>query len=94
MATHSSILAWRIPWTEKLGRLKAIGLHKSDRTEVTAHTHAHTHLLSTLFVTGAIPRAGKRILKNRKKKNKTLPSNYLMVGVSILCTDKCITCQV
>ena len=21
MATHSSILAWRIPWTEKLGRL-------------------------------------------------------------------------
>ena len=25
MATHSSILAWRIPWTEKLGRLQSIG---------------------------------------------------------------------
>ena len=25
MATHSSILAWRIPWTEKRGRLKSIG---------------------------------------------------------------------
>ena len=25
MATHSSILAWRIPWTEELGRLQSIG---------------------------------------------------------------------
>ena len=25
MATHSSILAWRIPWTEKLGRLQPTG---------------------------------------------------------------------
>ena len=25
MATHSSILAWRIPWTEELGRLQFTG---------------------------------------------------------------------
>ena len=25
MATHSSILAWRIPWTEKPGRLQTMG---------------------------------------------------------------------
>ena len=25
MATHSSILAWRIPWTEELGGLQFIG---------------------------------------------------------------------
>ena len=25
MATHSSILAWRIPWTEELGRLQSTG---------------------------------------------------------------------
>ena len=25
MATHSSILAWSIPWTEELGRLQSIG---------------------------------------------------------------------
>ena len=24
MATHSSILAWRIPWTEELGRLQSV----------------------------------------------------------------------
>ena len=25
LATHSSILAWRIPWTEEAGRLQAMG---------------------------------------------------------------------
>ena len=24
-ATHSSVLAWRIPWTEELGRLQSMG---------------------------------------------------------------------
>ena len=28
MATHSSILAWRIPWTEELGRLQSIMLQR------------------------------------------------------------------
>ena len=31
MATHSSILAWRIPWTEKPGRLQSMGVAKSQR---------------------------------------------------------------
>ena len=26
MATHSSTLAWKIPWTEELGRLQSMGL--------------------------------------------------------------------
>ena len=28
MATHSSVLAWRIPWTEKPGGLQSMGLHR------------------------------------------------------------------
>ena len=28
MATHSSILTWRIPWTEELGRLQSMGSHR------------------------------------------------------------------
>ena len=28
MATHSSILAWRIPWTEESGRLQSMGLQR------------------------------------------------------------------
>ena len=30
MATHSSILAWRIPWTEGPGRLPSMGLQRVD----------------------------------------------------------------
>ena len=32
MATHSSILAWRIPWTEEPGRLQSMGSQR-DTTE-------------------------------------------------------------
>ena len=32
IATHSSILAWRIPWTEEPGRLLTMGLQESDMT--------------------------------------------------------------
>ena len=28
MASHSSILAWKIPWTEKPGRLQSMGLQR------------------------------------------------------------------
>ena len=39
MAIHSSILAWRIPWTEEPGGLQSVGLQESDRTErLTFHT--------------------------------------------------------
>ena len=40
MATHSSILAWRIQWTEKSGGLQSVGVAESDTTG-----HAHTHNL-------------------------------------------------
>ena len=33
MATCSSILAWRIPWTEEPGRLQSIGLQRVDMTK-------------------------------------------------------------
>ena len=40
MATCSSILAWKIPWTEKPGGLQSTGSHRAGhRTE---HTGAHS----------------------------------------------------
>ena len=39
MATHSSTLAWKIPWTEEPGRLQSMGSLKSDTTE-----RLHFHL--------------------------------------------------
>ena len=32
-ATHSSILAWKIPWAEEAGRLQSLGCRESDTTE-------------------------------------------------------------
>ena len=40
MATHSSILAYKIPWTEEPGRLQFMGSQKIDTTE-----QLHFHFL-------------------------------------------------
>ena len=42
-ATHSSILAWRIPWTEKPGRLQSMELQRVGHDW---HDLAHTHLIT------------------------------------------------
>ena len=42
MATHCSILAWRIPWTEEPGGLPSMGLQSQTRLS-NFHTHTHTH---------------------------------------------------
>ena len=49
VATHSSVLAWRIPWTEEPG-----GLHSTGRQSQTdgAHTHKHERCV------GVAPRCG------------------------------------
>ena len=39
MAPHSSILAWRIPWTEEPGELQSMGLQRVGHDWVCAHTH-------------------------------------------------------
>ena len=33
MAIHSSLLAWKIPWTEETGGLQSVGVTESDTTE-------------------------------------------------------------
>ena len=50
-ATHSSILVWRIPWTEEPGGLQSKGSRRVRHdwsnlagTQATTHTHKHTDL--------------------------------------------------
>ena len=38
MATHSSILAWKIPWTEEPGGLQSIGLQSQMQLSLHRHT--------------------------------------------------------
>ena len=35
MATHSSVLAWKIPWMEEPGGLPSMGSYRVDMTEAT-----------------------------------------------------------
>ena len=44
MTTHSSVLAWEIPWTEKPGGLQSMGLHR------VGHNGAHTECWSLVPV--------------------------------------------
>ena len=39
MATHSSILAWTIPWTEESGGLQSTGSQRAGHNLATEHTH-------------------------------------------------------
>ena len=43
MATHSSILAWRIPWTEKSGRLQAMDSQRVRHNWVTDTPNANSN---------------------------------------------------
>ena len=39
MATHSNVLAWKIPFTEEASRLQSIESKESDTTDATEHTY-------------------------------------------------------
>ena len=52
MAIHSSILAWRIPWTEESCGLQSIGWQRvrQDCSDFAhTHTHTHTHTYTSYF---------------------------------------------
>ena len=44
MATHTSILTWRIPRTEEPGGLQSTGSQKSRTGLNNSHAHTHTHI--------------------------------------------------
>ena len=46
MVTHSSIFAWRIPWTEEPGRLQSTGWQRVGHDWVTSLSHASYYILT------------------------------------------------
>ena len=49
MATHSNILAWRIPWAEEPGRLQSMGYKELDMTEELTHNVFYLNLYTKIF---------------------------------------------
>ena len=58
VATHSSILAWRIPWTEEPGGLQSMGSQSAGHNWATWVTNTHRQRIPTLM--------GKRDNKEEK----------------------------
>ena len=44
MATHSSIIAWRIPWIEEPDRLQSMGSQSQIRLQRLSTQHAHVYI--------------------------------------------------
>ena len=57
MAAHSSVLVWRIPWTEALGRLQSVGGCKESDKGVDWSDSPLEHFLSpvSIALTRALP---------------------------------------
>ena len=72
MASHSSILAWRIPQTEEPGGLQPLGSQQSDTTE---HTALRPWFLSAPCDSSGV--AGLFILQFGKGSFATGPSSHL-----------------
>ena len=54
MATHSSILAWKIPWTEKPGRVAVHGIAKLE------HKNTKTTMFFTISYSDLMPMCGRQ----------------------------------
>ena len=53
MATHSSMLAWRIPWTEEPGGLQSDG--SQSQTQLNMHAHKYITVLVVIIVAKSCP---------------------------------------
>ena len=69
-ATHPSILAWKIPWTEEAGRLKSMGLQR------TGHGWAHTERTGYWLEIGRRKRSKVRVFFYPS----SIPAEFLWVG--------------
>ena len=73
MATHSSILAPRIPWTEEPGGLQSVGCTESDMTEATQRQKRPkgTHASLKMYGVYLVPYSARNPLKFKKKKESS-----------------------
>ena len=80
MATHSSILAWRVPWTEEPGGLQSVGSQRVRHDWATEQQQSLLNLrLFLLFITKTpqeIPVVRNLTLKNKKNKRPFYNGQY------------------
>ena len=60
MATHSSILAWKTPWTEEFSGLQSMGSQRVGHNGTPEHTYPVTLLFKYLLITSLTPGDGNQ----------------------------------
>ena len=63
MAAHSSILAWKIPWTEEPGRLQSMGSQRVRHNWATSLTHSRTLIIDPVSLFALATRKHRNILQ-------------------------------
>ena len=88
MATHSSILAWRIPWTEEPGRLQVLGVCKElDMTEQESTGRKQYFRVSTQLGPGSLrlnPKFAMYLVWAFWKLYNSVPQFPLLLQVKII----------
>ena len=82
MAIHSSILAWRIPWTEEPGGLQSMGLQRVGYDWAT-NTHTHKYIVKVWRMHGArINYITKKGLKTKSK--EVITRNIKVMNICVV----------
>ena len=55
MATHSSILAWEIPWTEQPGGLQSMGLQSDTTEQLSIHLFTYGNVYVSVLLSHFVP---------------------------------------
>ena len=78
LATHSSTLAWKIPWMEESGRLQSIGLQR------VGHDLAHMHLSSSFESSRIMVKCSCFNISHRSKIIQCLFFSVWLVSLSMI----------
>ena len=82
MATHSSILTWRIPWTEEPGSPQSIGsLSQIQLKQLSTHTHVVKWSESCAVVSDSLPPHGLYSPWNSPGQNTGVGSLSILQGI-------------
>ena len=75
MATHSSIIDWRIPWTEKPGRLNNPGVTKRQTPLSNKHFRFHVTCIQRALILGD----GTRSQQSAHAKESEVPETHCVL---------------
>ena len=97
MATHSSILAWRIPWTEQPSRLQSMGSQRVGHDWATSHTPFNSSTTGLKAFWNRPLECRSKLIRKRDSGEiqswvRALPPQQLTTGLRVSASSWCEDC--